>query len=117
MKTGGGVIAGQGQDVLEAFRGITPGGRFQTVAIGVLAGQMDHDVCAATRGRVGGELAGQPVGRKHRSAARIVGNRNPADARIIEQAARQADDILRPFIREHSARGDDLGAVTEAIAS
>ena len=44
MKTGGGVIAGQGQDVLEAFRGITPGGRFQTVAIGVLAGQMDHDV-------------------------------------------------------------------------
>ena len=110
-KTGRGVIAGEGQDVMKSFRGITPGGRFQPAAIEVLAGQMDHDVRAAA-----GEFSGQPVGRKHRPAARIVGDRDPADARIIQQAAGKAHDILRTIVRERPAGGDDFGAVVEAAA-
>ena len=52
----------------------------------------------------------QPVGREHRPAARIVGNRYPAKARIIQQTAGKGHNILGTIVRERPARGDDFGA-------
>ena len=56
----GRIVAGDGQDVLEALGGVAPGGRFQAVAVHVLAGQVQDDAAAA--------LGHQP-GRASRAAA------------------------------------------------
>ena len=104
----GGIVAGDGQDVLETLGGIAPGGRLQAVAVHVLAGQVqDHAVAAL------GHQPAEPVGRKHRPAARIVGDRDPADARIGQQVPGEGRQIARRIDRLQSARGDHLRAVIE----
>ena len=108
----GGIVAGDGQDVLETFRGVAPGGRFQAVAVHVLAGQVQDDAAAAV-----GHQAGEPVGRQHRPAARIVGDRNPADPRIGQQVLGEGGQIARRIDRLEPAGGDHLGAVVEPPGS
>lgn len=75
-KAGARIVAGDRQDVEKTFGRVAPGGGFQAVAIHVLAGQVDDNP------RFLGDHAGQPIGRKHRRAARAIGDRDPADPRV-----------------------------------
>ena len=104
----GGIVAGDGQDVLETLGGVTPGGRFQAVAVHVLAGQVQDHAASAL-----GHQAAEPVGREHRPAARIVGDRDPADPRIGQQVPGEGRQIARRIDRLQAARGDHLRAVIE----
>ena len=91
------------------FGGVAPGGRFQAVAVHVLAGQVQDDAVAAL-----GHQPGEPVGREHRPAAGIVGDRNPADPRIGQQVPGEGRQVARRIDRLQAPGGDHLGAVIEA---
>ena len=110
-EAGGGIVAGDGQDVVEPFRGVAPGRRFQPVAVLVLAGQVQHDLPAAV-----GHLPGQPVGRQHRATARIVGHRNPADARVVQKRTGEGDQVGHGRRHSRAAGSDHFCAVVEAVA-
>ena len=111
-KTGRGIIAGEGQDVVESLRSITPGRRFQPAAIEILAGQVDHDSRAAA-----GELpANQSGGSIGPPPGLSVIDIQPMRGSSSRPRAK-AHDILRAVVAERSARGDDLSAVTEAAAA
>ena len=97
--------------IVESFGGVSPGGGLDAVAVHVLAGQMQHDPLPAV-----GDQSAEPVGRKHRPAAGIVGDRNPADPAVAEQILGESGQIAGLVGRFEAAGGDHLDAVIEPLA-
>jgi hypothetical protein len=64
-----------------------------------------------------GHQSAEPVGRKHRTAARIVGDRNPSDSRIIQQILSEAGQIARRIDRLKAARCNHFRAVIKPAGS
>ena len=77
---GCGVVAAEGQDVVETFAGELPGFAFEAVAVKILAREMNQNFLAAVEDRLAeGHRA------KLRIAAGVVGDRNPVDPIAVHQ--------------------------------
>jgi hypothetical protein len=105
-----GIIAGQRENTLEPLRGIAPGRGFEAVAVHVLAGEV-HDHLAAPIGN----QAGEPIGREHGATAGIVGERDPADPRIVGQGAHELREPGRRIGLLQAPSADHLRPVIEAV--
>ena len=63
-----------------------------------------------------GQHTGNPVGRKHRIAAGIVGNGEPVDARVLGECFAEVDEFVLFAGSRNAARADQFRAVHEPSA-
>ena len=97
------VVARQAQDVAEPLGGELPAPALERVAVPVLAGQVDDHLLPA-RDQVGAER----VGREHRVATGVVGDRQHVDPGIIGQRARLVDQRAAAIGGDHPTGGHQL---------
>ncbi len=110
-ESGSGIIAGNGKDVAKTFGRVAPGGGFQSVAVEILAGHVQNNPITTIRNH-----AAKPVGREHRPAAGIIGDRDPAHARIAKQIAGERGKIIRRIWKLEAPGSDHFHAVIESLA-
>jgi hypothetical protein len=98
-----GVVAGHGEDVVEAFAVEHPGFGLEAVAVKVLAGEVDDDLFA---GIEDGAAEGQ--GRELRMAAGVVGDGDPVDGGAGDEVVRKGAGFGRGALVHRAADGDEF---------
>ncbi len=86
------VVAREREHVVEARRAELPAAALERVSVPVLAGEVDDHLLAA-RDHVGAER----VGREHRVPARVVGDRQHVDPRVVGELPRELQHPAAPF--------------------
>ena len=103
-------VAGQGEDVVEPLGGQLPRAALDRVAVPVLAGEVDDHLLPA-----GDEVGPHRVGRQHRVAGRVVGDREDVDPRVRDQLAGDLQRALGARLGDQPAAGDELRRRDEAV--
>ena len=104
------VVARQREHVMKPFRPEFPAAALERVAIPVFAREVDDHLLAALN-----QVGSERVRSKHCVAARVVGDREHVDPRMLRELTRQRQNVLGSPLGDQAAAGHELGGDDEAV--